>query len=146
MNKLALNFLVAYSDVYNLQDWPVANVIEATLNFLNSDEFMKDFLEHYCLMKYYQLDYEVKECLSYGVDFFAACREWDIEPAPELDTKPIDFESYDKCMEEVCSLEADVLAEEEYEQQLREDCLEEYMWYKYEDYMLWKKNCNVDHH
>ena len=78
MNKLTLNFLVAYSDVYNLQDWPVTSVIEATLDFLNSDEFMKDFLKHYRLMKHYRLDYEVKECISYGMGFFAACREWDI--------------------------------------------------------------------
>ena len=40
MNKLTLNFLVAYADVHNLQDQPVADVIEETLDFLNSDEFM----------------------------------------------------------------------------------------------------------
>ena len=53
MNKLTLNFLVAYADIYNLQDQPVADVIEKTLDFLNSDEFMEDFLEHYYLMKHY---------------------------------------------------------------------------------------------
>lgn len=78
MNKLTLNFLIAYADVHNLQDKPVADVIEETLDFLNSDEFMEDFLEHYYLMKHYHLDYEVKECISCGMNFWEACREWDI--------------------------------------------------------------------
>ena len=72
MNKLTLNFLVAYADVHNLQDQPVADVIEETLDFLNSDEFMEDFLEHYHLMKYYHSDYEVKECISCGMNFCEA--------------------------------------------------------------------------
>ena len=78
MNKLTLNFLVAYADVHNLQDQPVADVIEETLDFLNSDEFMEDFLEHYYLMKHYQLDHEVNGCISCGMNFWEACREWDI--------------------------------------------------------------------
>ena len=78
MNKLTLNFLVAYADVYNLQDQPAADVIEKTLDFLNSDEFMEDFLEHYYLMKHFQLDYEVKRCILCGMNFWEACREWDI--------------------------------------------------------------------
>lgn len=81
MNKLTLNFLIAYADVHNLQDKPVADVIEETLDFLNSDEFMKDFLEHYSLMKHYHLDCEVKGCILCGMNFWEACREWEIQPS-----------------------------------------------------------------
>ena len=118
MNKLTLNFLIAYADVHNLQDKPVADVIEETLDFLNSDEFMKDFLEHYCLMKHYQLDYE--------------------------DSLSFDFESYDRLMLLVCEEEDYNLFIEEREADLIQSLHEEYMWYKYEDYMLWKKNCGIE--
>ena len=78
MNKLTLNFPIAYADIYRLQDKPVTDVIARTLDSLNSDEFMEDFLEHYSLMKHYHLDYEVKECILCGMNFWEACREWDI--------------------------------------------------------------------
>lgn len=81
MNKLTLNFLVAYADIYNLQDQPVADVIERTLDFLNSDEFMEDFLKHYRLTKHYKLDHIVKECISYGMSFLEVWKEfgeWEI--------------------------------------------------------------------
>ena len=50
------------------------------------------------------------------------------------------LEALNACMEDSYSREADIIAEEQYEDALREDLLDEYMWYKYEDYMLYLRN------
>ena len=47
------------------------------------------------------------------------------------------FEKYDELMNLVYSEETDRIIEDEMEAQLRMDLLEEEMWYKHEDYMLW---------
>ena len=78
MNKLTLNFLVAYADIYNLQDQPVADVIEKTLDFLNSDDFMEGFMLQYEVVKHCGLMSEIKYLISSGYTFWEACWEWDI--------------------------------------------------------------------
>lgn len=47
---------------------------------------------------------------------------------------------YDECMYNMYSEEADLIEEANQEADLRAAILEEYMWYKHEDYMLWKLN------
>lgn len=49
---------------------------------------------------------------------------------------------YDECMYNMHSEEADSLAREQAELELIQDMYEEYMWYKYEDYMLFNKLLN----
>ena len=49
------------------------------------------------------------------------------------------FEKYDELMNLVYSEETDIIAYAEMENQLKADLIEEYMWYKHEDYMLWKR-------
>lgn len=75
----SINFLLAYADVYGLTKNPLVEVVELCSDFLNSEEFMNEFLEKYDSMKEYKLDYEVKESLkSCDYNFFHACEEWDI--------------------------------------------------------------------
>lgn len=50
------------------------------------------------------------------------------------------LQALDACMEDSYSKEADIIAEEKYEDDLREELLNEFMWYKHEDYMLWNLN------
>lgn len=47
---------------------------------------------------------------------------------------------YDECMYNMHSEEADLIEEAIQEANLRTAMWEEYMWYKHEDYMLWKLN------
>ena len=50
MNRLSLQFLIAYADFYKLQDKPVTEVIELTVNYLNSDRKMSSFLKIYHML------------------------------------------------------------------------------------------------
>ena len=50
MNRLSLQFLIAYADFYKLQDKPVTEVIELTANYLNSDRMMRSFLKIYRML------------------------------------------------------------------------------------------------
>ena len=57
----------------------------------------------------------------------------------------IDIIEYDAAMSALYSEYADEIAaiqEEEWQEELYEAMREEYMWYKFEDYMLWKTNNN----
>lgn len=79
MNRTDLEFLLAFADIEGLMDRPVTEVIELAIDFLNSDEYMCEYLKHYKLMKEYHLDDEVKTLVKYGeYDFFMACEDWDI--------------------------------------------------------------------
>ena len=79
MNRTDLEFLLAFADIEGLMDKPVTEVIELAIDFLNSDEYMREYLKHYKLMKEYHLDDEVKTLVKYGeYDFFMACEDWDI--------------------------------------------------------------------
>lgn len=51
---------------------------------------------------------------------------------------------YDECIYNMHSEEADRLAREQAELELIQDMYEEYMWYKHEDYMLYKKLLKID--
>ena len=79
MNRTDLEFLLAFADIEGLMNRPVTEVIELAIDFLNSDEYMREYLKHYKLMKEYHLDDEVKTLVKYGeYDFFMACEDWDI--------------------------------------------------------------------
>ena len=79
MNKTDLQFLLAFADIEGLMNKPVTEVIELAIDYLNSDEFMSDYLYHYRLMKEYHLDAEIKTLVRYrGYSFFIACEDWDI--------------------------------------------------------------------
>ena len=79
MNRTDLEFLLAFADIEGLMDKPVTEVIELAIDFLNSDEYMREYLKHYKLMKEYHLDDEVKTLIKSGeYDFFMACEDWDI--------------------------------------------------------------------
>lgn len=138
MKTRDLQFLLIYAEVYGLKNQPVTEVIELAIDYLNSDEMMYSFIESYHLMKDYHLEAEVKACIANGDTFLSACREWDILCVPCDNEEYFDFESYDKAMEEV----NEDLACKEYELEnmaydMMDDPrdLEEWMWYKHEDYM-----------
>lgn len=143
MNKRDLQFLLIYAEVYELKNQPVTKVIELAIDYLNSNEMMYSFIESYHLMKDYHLEAEVKACIANGDTFLDACREWDILCVPCDNEDYFDFESYDKAMEEVIEeLSFEEYWKEEMESSWYDDPydLEERMWYKYEDYMLYMRN------
>ena len=56
MNRTDVEFLLAFADIEGLMDRPVTEVIELAIDFLNSDEYMREYLKHYKLMKEYHLE------------------------------------------------------------------------------------------
>ena len=56
MNITGLEFLLAFADIEGLMDRPVTEVIELSIDFLNNDECMREYLNHYKLMKEYHLE------------------------------------------------------------------------------------------
>lgn len=79
MNKLALEFLLAFSDIERMSSKPLLEVIEYAIDYLNSDKYMSEYLRCYYLMKEYHLDAEIKTLVRYGgYTFFMACEDWDI--------------------------------------------------------------------
>lgn len=92
MKKQTLDFVRAYADVYGLMNAPfseVLNIIDHDImasmdwgedsNMISPELFVDTFMSCYSSMKNWGLDNEIKESIqTEKIDFFEACREWDI--------------------------------------------------------------------